>query len=159
VSHVRSGRAKAQGARQLEVRRRVRPLRRWSPWLYAAAAYNLAWGAAAAAAPAALGGALGLRAGERALLPGIGLFVAIYAPAYFWAARHPYRHPHLIAVAMLGKVLGPAGFLWAASTGRLPFSLGWTILANDLVWWPALGLYLRDCARLRGGWSVLLSGG
>ena len=33
-----------------------------------------------------------------------------------------------------------------------------TIVANDLIWWPAFALYLRDSARLRGGWRAMLRG-
>jgi hypothetical protein len=86
------------------------------------------------------------------------MLVAVYAPAYFWAARDPERHAHLIAVALLGKALGPLGFLWALGPGELPARFAATIVTNDLVWWPAFALLPRDAARLRGGWRPLLAG-
>jgi hypothetical protein len=86
------------------------------------------------------------------------MLVLVYVPAYWWAARRPSQHPELIAVAVLGKVLGPVGFAWAAATGRLPPAFGLTIVANDLVWLPAFVLYLRAAARMRGGLTSLFAG-
>ena len=98
-------------------------------WLYAAAAYNLLWG-----------GAVVLFAGPVAWKC-VGMLVGCYAPGYWWAARRP--HPELVGVGLLGKILGPAGFVWAAATGRLPLAFGLVIVANDLVWWLAFVTYLR----------------
>jgi hypothetical protein len=50
------------------------------------------------------------------------------------------------------------GFVWSVSQGQLPLVFGWTLLSNDLIWWPAFGLYLRDAARLHGGMQALLWG-
>jgi hypothetical protein len=86
------------------------------------------------------------------------MFVWVYAPAYYWAARHPERYPQLILIGFLGKLAGPVGFVVSAFTGQLPLAFGLTILTNDLVWWPSFALYLRDAAQLRGGWVRLLSG-
>ncbi len=86
------------------------------------------------------------------------MFVLVYAPAYWWAARFPYRHRQLILVGLAGKILGPIGFVWALANGGLPASFGWTILTNDLIWWPAFALYLRDVAARAGGVAPLLRG-
>ena len=48
-----------------------------------------------------------------------------------------------MAVGLLGKILGPVGFVWAAATGRLPLAFGLVVLANDVLWWPAFVAYLR----------------
>jgi len=50
------------------------------------------------------------------------------------------------------------GFVYAYLTGQLPLAFGLTNLANDLIWLPVFFLYLRDSARLRGGWGALLRG-
>jgi hypothetical protein len=71
------------------------------------------------------------------------MLVLVYVRAYWWAARRPSSYPHLIVVALLGKILGPIGFGWAAATGRLPPAFGLTIVANDLIWLPAFSLYVR----------------
>lgn len=88
----------------------------------------------------------------------VGMFVLVYAPAYWWVGRFPARHRHLIVIGLLGKLLGPAGFAWSAAGGHLPLAFGLTILTNDLIWWPAFLLFLRDVARQHGGWAALLQG-
>jgi hypothetical protein len=63
-----------------------------------------------------------------------------------------------VLIGLLGKVLGPLGFVWAMASGQLPLAFGWTILGNDLIWWPAFLLYLRAAARQAGGWPAFLRG-
>jgi hypothetical protein len=87
-----------------------------------------------------------------------GMFVLVYAPAYWWAGRYPVRHRHLILIGLLGKILGPIGFVWAVATRQLPVAFGWVILFNDIIWWPVFIAYLRDSVQINGGWSALLRG-
>jgi small multidrug resistance pump len=100
-------------------------------WMYAAAAYNALWGLGVV-----------LFAGPVAWKC-VGMLVACYAPGYWWAARRPL--PEIVAIGLLGKILGPIGFVWVLATGRLPLAFGFVILANDVVWWPAFVAYLRHC--------------
>ena len=112
----------------------------YRPWFYAAAAYNLIWGAVNVIAPSLFFDIID--AGEPNYLPiwqVVGMFVLVYAPAYWWAARRPARHRHLILIGLLGKILGPIGFVWAIANDDLPQAFGWTIITNDLIWWPAFG--------------------
>jgi hypothetical protein len=135
------------------------PLARYRPWFYAAALYNLLWGSFVILSPKLL--FRRLRIAVPNYLPlwqVVGMMVLVYAPAYWWVARAPRRHRHFILVGLLGKVLGPAGFLWSAARGQLPAAFGLTILTNDLIWWPAFALFLRDAARRHGGWAPLLRG-
>lgn len=88
----------------------------------------------------------------------VGMFVLVYGLGYWWAGRYPDRHAHLVFLGLIGKVAGPIGFATAVMAGALPIGFGWTIVANDLVWWPAFALYVRDAARLSGGWMAFLSG-
>ena len=134
------------------------PLARFRPWLYAAAAYNLAWGAVHVLEPSLVPGLLGLEAVDPLVWQLAGLFVGVYAPAYFWAARHPGRHAHIVAVGVLGKLAGVLGFAWAAASGALPVHFGLVILTNDVVWLPALCLYLHVATRECGGWRALAAG-
>jgi len=53
----------------------------------------------------------------------------------------------IVLVGLLGKVLGPIGFVQAAVAEQLPWRFGWTILSNDLVWWPAFGAILWQAWR------------
>lgn len=121
-------------------------------WLYAAAAYNLVWGVATGLKPGWLFRLVGLPRDERKTpWQVVGMMVMVYAPAYFWAARRPSMRGELVTVGLLGKMLGPAGFVQSAATGKLPLRFGLTILANDVVWWPAFAAIVRDAVRQRGG--------
>jgi small multidrug resistance pump len=133
--------------------------RQRSRWLKAAAAYNLAWGAVNVLWPKRALRVLGVPADEPPVAwQTVGMMVAAYAPAYWWASRDPLPRAHLVAVGLTGKILGPLGFVWAVRTGRLPLRFGLTILSNDLVWWPAFAAILRDAAEEAGGWNAFLAG-
>lgn len=134
-------------------------LARFRPWLFAAAVYNLLWGSFVVLFPGALFSLFGMpQPSYLALWQVVGMFVLVYAPGYAWAALHPSKHAHLVFIGMLGKILGPIGFIWAAATGQLPLRFGLTILTNDLIWWPAFISYLLASARLHGGWKAFLLG-
>ena len=134
-------------------------LAHFRPWLAAAAIYNLLWGSINIVFPDALFRFLRMPPPSYlALWQVVGMFVLVYAPAYGWAARRPSAHGHLILVGMLGKILGPIGFLWAVATGQLPLRFGLVILTNDLLWWPAFACYLQAAARVHGGWKAFLTG-
>ena len=134
-------------------------VRAYQYWFYAAALYNLVWGIVNISFPKLFFELAGLPPpSSLPIWQVVGMFVLVYAPAYWWAARYPDRHPHLILIGLLGKILGPIGFAWALLTGQLPWSFGWTILTNDIIWWPAFVLYLRDAAARRGGVLRLFRG-
>lgn len=126
-------------------------------WLLAAAAYNLVWGGWLVLAPDSAAAALGLH-GPFVAWQVVGLLVLVWAPGYWWVARNPRRDAHLVAIALLGKTLGPAGFAWAAARGELPLRFGLTIISNDLIWWPAFTVFLRRAASDEGGWRPFLLG-
>jgi hypothetical protein len=131
-------------------------LRPFCVWFYAAAAYNLVWGLAVVVDPAPIAALAG--SDDSLFVRVVGLFVLVFAPAYWWAARRPEAHAHLVAVAVLGKLGGAACFAGAVAVGALPFAFAPVIVLNDAVWLPAFCLYLRRAARLRGGWRLLLAG-
>lgn len=131
----------------------------YRPWLFAAAAYNLVWGSVNILFPSLYFDLIGIEPPNYAgIWQVVGMFVLVYAPAYWWAGRYPARHRHLVLIGLLGKLFGPIGFVWSVATDDLPTAFGWTIITNDLIWWPAFTLYLRDAARLCGGWRALLMG-
>lgn len=113
--------------------------------LRSAAIYNLAWGAWVIAIPNHLFDLTGI---ERPNYPGIwqcvGMIVGVYGIGYWIAARDFVRHWPIVLVGLLGKIFGPIGFLQSALAGLLPWSWGFMILTNDLIWWvPFVGmLYL-----------------
>jgi uncharacterized membrane protein HdeD (DUF308 family) len=116
---------------------------RTSRWLVAAAIYNLTWGGFVVLFPLV---AFELAEMDPPRYPAIwqcvGMIVGVYGVGYAIAARDPLRHWPIVLVGLLGKVFGPIGFLMAASRGELPWRLGWTILTNDLLWWPAFAVLL-----------------
>ena len=92
-------------------------LDRYRPWFYAAALYNFVWGSLNVIFPELFFLLVGMPPPNYPpLWQVVGMFVLVYAPAYWWAARFPARHPHLIAIGLLGKLLGPLGF--ASPGGR-----------------------------------------
>jgi hypothetical protein len=74
------------------------------------------------------------------------MVVGVYGVLYAYAARHLDRARLIIAVGLLGKVLGPLGM--AASLGtEWPPRAALLCVVNDLVWWLPFGLFLlRDSA-------------
>ena len=119
--------------------------------LIAAAIYNLLWGTLVvlfprwsfelSGAPAPVDGLF--------LWQCIGMIVGVYGVGYAIAARDPVRHWPIVLVGLLGKILGPIGFLGAVASDRVPIEAGLIILTNDLIWWPgfALALWLAWRAR------------
>ena len=128
--------------------------------LWAAAAYNVAWGAAVVIAPMALFELTGLAPPRYPMIwQCVGMIVGVYGVGYAIAATAPLRWWPITLVGLLGKVLGPAGFVGAAARGELPWSFGWTILTNDLIWWIPFTLILlrawREARELGEARSVI----
>ena len=134
-------------------------LKRYRYWFYAAAIYNLLWGGINIFFPELLFNWIGMPPPNYLpLWQVVGMLVLVYALPYWWVARYPGRYPHFILLGFIGKVLGPIGFLWSILTGQLPLAFGWTIITNDLIWWPAFALYLRDVSTEHGGIRGMLQG-
>ena len=112
-----------------------RPVPTWaSLTLKLAGVYNLAFGAIVALLPNM---AFVLAKIDLPRYPEIwqcvGMIVGVYGIGYWIAARDPARHWPIVLVGLLGKLLGPIGFLISEN---LPWSFGLILLFNDLVWWP-----------------------
>lgn len=116
-------------------------------WLFAAALYNLLWGALVVLWPGLWFLLLKLPAPN---YPGIwqcvGMVVGVYGVGYAFAAADPVRHWPIVLVGLLGKVLGPIGFVSQAAAGLLPWRLGWIIVFNDLLWWIPFMLIVKAFA-------------
>jgi small multidrug resistance pump len=125
--------------------------------LFAAAAYNLVWGAFIILFPNQPFDWLGLgRPTYPCLVQCIGMIVGVYGIGYATAALDPLRHWPVVLVGLVGKLAGPIGFVWSVSKGELPWLAGLTIVTNDLVWWMPFVLILaavfnRSIARRTSG--------
>ena len=118
-----------------------------SPWmrtvLLLAGVYNLLWGAAVVLLPVGWTvGWTGVEVGAPAIWRCVGMIVGVYGVGYLCAARDPLRHWPVTLVGWLGKTFGPVGFVVGAARGELPWAMGWTILFNDLLWWPPFAAIL-----------------
>lgn len=129
------------------------------PWLVAAAAYNLVTGTTVILAPALYFKLVHIPPPNYLpLWQVLGMFVLVYSPGYWWASRDPVAHSHLVLIGLLGKVLGPIGFVWSVLAGQLPLTFGAILVTNDLLWLPAFILFVNRAARLSGGWRSYLGG-
>lgn len=116
--------------------------------LAVAAAYNLAWGVMMIAAPNQPFRWAGMEpCNYPSLVQCLGMVIGVYGVGYAIAARDPVRYWPLVLVGLLGKILGPIGFVWTAARDDLPWVAGWMIVCNDLVWWLPFTEILLHAAR------------
>ena len=117
---------------------------RWMKWmLLAAGIYNLCWGLWVIAYPMAL---FRFTHMPLPLYPWIwqcvGMIVGVYGVSYWLAAADPLRYWPIVLTGLLGKILGPIGFLIAAMAGNVPWRWGVFILTNDIAWWIPFAIIL-----------------
>lgn len=75
----------------------------------------------------------------------LGMVIGVYAIAYAHAAWKPEQGTVLIAIGLLGKILGPIGWVVTVASGELPPRTFLLILTNDLIWWyPFLSYLMRN---------------
>jgi len=134
-----------------------------------AGVYNIVFGLWAALFPHALFRLLDL--GEPSH-PGIwaclGMVVGLYGLVYLQVAfTDPSRRRSaltfsgrrveydftrfLIAIGLVGKTLGPIGFVIAVHNRELPVRMLTLLVFDDLIWWPAFLFYLIDDTAIADG--------
>jgi hypothetical protein len=120
--------------------------RRWHRSVFVAAGlYNFGWGVFTVLDSQWLFRFAGMEdANYPEIFACLGMVVGLYGILYFEVARVPERGWLLAAVGLLGKVLGPLGWLQLVWTGRWPATTLVLCATNDLIWWVPFGLYLID---------------
>ncbi|HLQ37298.1 MAG TPA: hypothetical protein VK348_05840, partial [Planctomycetota bacterium] len=123
-----------------------------------AAVYNLAFLAWAVLAPGQFFALIHLEGADpfHPLWQCVGMVVGIYGILYWHAAQHLDRAVPIIAVGLLGKVLGPVGWAWNFVHGRIAAAGFLVIVANDLVWWPGFAGYLLRGRSERARYRLLV---
>ena len=117
-------------------------------WFWAAAIYNLVWGIVVAIFPALPFDVAGMEPlNHPGIMQCVAMIVGVYALGYYYLARDPVRYANFIWVGLLGKTLGPLGFLFGYATGTLPLKFGLVCLFNDVIWWPAFWMFALRYAR------------
>jgi hypothetical protein len=77
----------------------------------------------------------------------LGMVLGLYGILYLEVARVPEQAMLVAAIGLVGKVIGPVGWLRLVWSGRWPAPTFILCLTNDLIWWVPFGLYLYDAWR------------
>jgi small multidrug resistance pump len=121
----------------------------YQKWFLAATIYNLVWGILVILFPRVPFELAGISLGQPDTIAisfwqCIGMFVMVFAIGYYYLWKDPERYAPFALIALLGKIFGPIGFVWCWYHGTIPGHVGFTIITNDLIWWPAFGMFLYE---------------
>jgi hypothetical protein len=70
------------------------------------------------------------------------MVIGLYGLLYAYAAVRLERAFPIILVGLIGKVLGPIGWVLAVKSGEWPGRTFPLVVGNDLVWWVPFALFL-----------------
>lgn len=108
-----------------------------------AAIYNIIWGAWVILFPQHFFEIVGMEAINHPMIwQGMGMVIGVYGLGYWWASYSPARHWPIIAVGMLGKIMGPVGFIFNYLSGAAQEGFFLTLITNDFIWWIPFALIL-----------------
>ena len=122
-------------------------LRLYRGILLLAALYNGAFGLWAALWPRSFFDLFGLaQPNYPAIWRCLGMVVGVYGLLYAYAAWRPQAEGArpIVAVGLLGKLLGPAGLAMIIASGEWPARTFSLIVFNDLIWWLPFTLFLLE---------------
>ena len=110
--------------------------RNWATFvLRIAAIYNVVWGGWVVLFPLSFFRVLDLPLPNYPeIWQALGMVVGVYGIGYWVASFDPHRHWPIVFVGLLGKILGPIGFIFAATSGKLPWRFGILNITNDFIW-------------------------
>ena len=110
-----------------------------------AAIYNAGWGLLSSINPQWLFEFAGMELMRHPqVFACLGMVVGVYAIVYAEIARRPEFGVLLACVGLIGKILGPIGWLYLYFTGVWPLETIVLIISNDLIWWIPFVIYLHD---------------
>lgn len=78
----------------------------------------------------------------------LGMVVGLYGLGYAYAAARLERARPWIAIGLVGKVLGPLGWIFAVGSGEWPARTVPLVLFDDVVWWAPFALFLLEGTKL-----------
>ena len=124
-----------------------------------AALYNVAFGIWAGLFPLAFFSTFDLEVPRYpSIWSCVGMVVGLYGILYAYVAWKPEQGNWIATVGLVGKILGPCGWLMSVTAGELPPRTFPLILANDLIWWfPLLAYLLRNASWRRAAiaWTAV----
>lgn len=119
-------------------------------WL--AAVYNLSFGLWAIFLPQLFFDLFKLEPPQyQAIWQCLGMVIGVYGILYGYAALRLERATPIIAVGLLGKVLGVIGWILTVGYGEFPLRTFTLILLNDIIWWLPFALFITHRTRA-GRW-------
>jgi len=88
----------------------------------------------------------------------LGMVVGLYGLLYGYSACRLDRAFPIILIGLLGKILGPLGWVIAVRSGEWPLRTLPLVVFNDLIWWVPFALFLLKGKQLISGSSRLPAG-
>jgi len=106
------------------------------PVLITAGIYNIFWGLIIIIFPDLYFKFAGMQlTNYPAIWQCVGMIVGVYGIGYIISAFDPYKHWPIVLVGLLGKILGPIGYINGYISGTFTLKAGLTNITNDLIWW------------------------
>ena len=103
--------------------------------LIAAGVYNLIWGIITVIYPEFYFTFAGMNHNNfPEIWQCVGMIIGVYGIGYIIAAYNPFKHWPIILIGLLGKILGPIGYLNAYCKGTFTLKAGIINITNDLIW-------------------------
>ena len=110
-----------------------------------AAVYNILWGIWVVIFPNQFFELIGMQPVNHTFIwQCLGMIVGVYGLGYWWASFDYLRHWPIVAIGLLGKILGPVGFVINYFSGNIPVKFIYTLITNDLIWWIPFAIILID---------------
>jgi hypothetical protein len=78
----------------------------------------------------------------------LGMVVGLYGLLYAYATARLERAFPIILVGLIGKILGPIGWVLVVKSGEWPWHTFPLVLGNDILWWVPFALFIVKVRRI-----------